>query len=492
MLRLARRRRGSSLAGCLLAGVLLATGVARAAEGDGSPATAPASGPAVKRFTLPELLSKARESSPTIQASHHSVRIAEAKLLEAKLALIPQGNFEFFVAPAPKVDCALPDDIMISPSVTAEERASADWKAKHCLTTPSMPTPQLVGVEGILLRMELTLAWPIYTFGKYTAAKEAARAGVSAEHGRAGLARAQVEQDVRRAYYGLKLARELRSTIDEGKGHLDDAIKKVKEDLDQDKGSSTVTDLRRLQVMNAEVNARRYETDRGEALALAALRALIPGLKNFDIDEEVLEAPTTAVRPVVDYMDRARQHRPEVHQIDAGVAARRAALKLTKASFFPDLVLVGRVSYAYTSSAEKPQNAFYNNPLNGLGFGAGLALRLTWDYGIKAARLSRARAELLETQALRRAALDGIDLEVERARTDMSEALNRIEVTQEGERVARQWLKAVSEKHSAGLSEAKEVGDALNAFFQMRLRWLQALYDSRIAEVNLMRATGAE
>jgi outer membrane protein TolC len=490
MLRLARRRRCSSLAGCLLAGVLLATGVARAA--DAQPASQPAGGPAVKRYTLPELLGKAREVSPSIQASQYSLRIAEAKLLEAKLAIIPQGNFEFFIAPAPKVDCSLPDDIMISPSVSAEERASADWKAKHCLTTPSMPTPQLVGVEGVLLRMELTVAWPLYTFGKYSAAKEAARAGVSAEHGRMGLARAQVEHDVRRAYYGLKLARELKSTIDEGKGHLDDAIKKVKEDLDQDKGSSTVTDLRRLQVMNAEVNARRYETDRAETLALAALRAIIPGLKSFDIDEELLEAPASTVRPVTDYQERALHQRPEIHQLDAGVAARRAALKLTKASFFPDLVLVGRVSYAYTSSAEKPQNAFYNNPLNGVGFGAGLALRLTWDYGIKAARLSRARAELLETQALRRAALGGIELEVERARTDLFEAFNRIEVTHEGERVARQWLKAVSEKHSAGLAESKELGDALNAFFQMRLRWLQALYDARIAEANLTKATGTE
>jgi outer membrane protein TolC len=86
----------------------------------------------------------------------------------------------------------------------------------------------------------------------------------------------------------------------------------------------------------------------------------------------------------------------------------------------------------------------------------------------------------------------GIELEVERARTDLEEALNRIEVTREGERVAKQWLKAVSEKHSAGLAESKEVGDALNAFFQMRLRWLQAIYDARMAEAHLTRATGAE
>ncbi|MBI5480239.1 MAG: TolC family protein, partial [Deltaproteobacteria bacterium] len=439
---------------------------------------------------LPMLLGKAREASPSVEASFHSLRAAEAQLAEAKRLLIPTGNLEVLLAPTPRIDCNLPDDVVTT--ATPEERASKDWRARHCLTTPSMPTPQLVGIEGFMVRFELTLAWPIFTFGKLTAAREAASAGVSAGHGRVGQARAQVEHEVRRAYFGLKLARELRSTIDEGKGHLDDAIKKVKEDLDQDQGSSTVTDLRRLQVLAAEVNARRFETDRGEAMALAALRALIPGLKHFDIDDAPLEAPPVAIRPAADYVEQARHRRPEVRLIDAGLAARRAAVKLQRATFFPDLLIVGRLSYAYTSSAETPQNAFFNNPLNGLGFGGGLALRLSWDYGIKAARLARARAELLETQALRRAALGGIELEVEKARADIDESRRRIDATHEGERVANQWLNAVSQKHSMGLAETKEFGDALSAFFQMRLRWLQALYDSRMAQASLIKATGTE
>jgi outer membrane protein TolC len=472
-----------------VAWLLLATGVAQAAGGE-QPASAPASGAAARRYTLPLLLAKARESSPSVEASLYSLRVAEAQLSEAKRMLIPSGNLDVLLAPTPKVNCDLPDDIVTT--ATAEERATKEWRARHCLTTPSMPTPQLVGIEGFLVRFELSLAWPVFTFGKLTAAREAARAGVSAGHGRMGLARAAVEHDVRRAYYGLKLARELRSTIDEGKKYVDDAIKKVKEDLDQDQGTSTVTDLRRLQILNAEVKARRFETDRGEAIAMAALRALIPGLKGFDIDEEPLEAPAASSRSVADFQDQARHHRAEVRLVDAGVAARRAALKLQQATFFPDVLVVGKLSYAYTSSAEAPSNAYFNNPLNGLGFGGGLALRLSWDYGIKTARLARARAELLETQALRRAALGGIDLEVEKAHAEIDEARKRIDATHEGERVANLWLKAVSEKHSMGLSETKELGDAVSAFFQMRLRWLQALYDARMAEASLIKATGAE
>jgi outer membrane protein, multidrug efflux system len=450
----------------------------------------PAGASAVRRYTLPMLLGKAREASPTIEASFHSLRVAEAQLSEARRAVIPQGTFDVLLAPTPKVDCDLPDDILTT--ATPEERKSRDWRARHCLTTPSMPTPQLVGIEGFLVRFELNLAWPIYTFGKLTAAREAASAGVSAGHGRVDQARANVEHEVRRAYYGLKLARELKSTIDEGKEHLDKALKTVKEDLDEGKGTSTVTDLRRLQVLIAEVEARRFETERGETLAMAALRALIPGLKQFDIDDEPLETPAAAVRTAAEYQEEARHHRPEVRLLDAGVAARRAALKLQRASFFPDLLVVGRLSYAYTSSADIPQNAFYSNPLNGLGFGGGLALRLTWDYALKTARLARVRAEMLEAQALRRAALGGIGLEVEKAHAEVDESLKRAAATRRGERMAQAWLNAVAQKHAMGLAETREFGDALGAFFQMRLRWLQALYDAHLGEASLIRATGGE
>ncbi|HEY3356938.1 MAG TPA: TolC family protein, partial [Polyangia bacterium] len=359
---------------------------------------------------------------------------------------------------------------------------------------PAKPTPRFVGFAGIFLRTEVNLAWPIYTFGKLSSAIEAARAGVTAGQGRLAQARAQVELQLKQAYYGLKLARELKGTIDEGKGHLDSAYKQIKEQLDEGKGAATVTDLRRLQVLLADVDSRRLEVLRGEALALAGLHALIPvGLpRDFDIDEEPLEGPPEAVKPLDDYLHVASMRRPEVKMLDAAVAARRAAIGVQKGTFYPDVLLVARFSYAYTSSADTPQNSFFSNPLNGLGFGGGLALRLSWDYGLKLARLSKARAELLETQALRRQALGGIDLEIAKARLELDEAQHRIDVTHKGERAAQAWLNAVAQNFGIGLAETRDFSDALMAFFQMRLRWLQALFDAQIAHASLIKAAGAE
>jgi hypothetical protein len=45
---------------------------------------------------------------------------------------------------------------------------------------------------------------------------------------------------------------------------------------------------------------------------------------------------------------------------------------------------------------------------------------------------------------------------------------------------------------SAGLVEPKELGDALLAWFNMRARVLQAIFDWDVAVVSLKRATGAQ
>jgi HAE1 family hydrophobic/amphiphilic exporter-1 len=469
----------------------LALVVVLGAAGSAHAQEAVAAQPAPPRYSLPQLLAKAREIYPGVEAGRHALRVAEAQLLEAKMAYLPQGTIDGLVAPAPEIRCGMPEDLAAGTPAAQRDRA---WREQHCLTTPSVPTPRLVGVSGVFLRAEVNLAWPVYTFGKLSAALAAAHAAVSAGEGKLGQARARLEEELRRAYHGLKLARELKATIEEGKEHLDKALRQTQEELREGKGAATVTDLRRLQVIVAEVDARRLEVVRGETLALAGLRVLVPvGLpRNFDIDEEPLDRPPEEVRPLDDYQDVARKHRPEVRLLDAAVAARQAALDLQAATFYPDLLLVARFSYAYTSSADVPQNVFYSNPLNGLGFGGGLALRLSWDYGLKVARLRRARAELAETGALRRQAVGGVLLEVEKARLELTEAQARVDTTRRGERAAQAWLTAVAQNFGIGLAETRDFSDALLAFFQMRLRWLQALYDAQIAHAALLKASGAE
>jgi outer membrane protein TolC len=65
-------------------------------------------------------------------------------------------------------------------------------------------------------------------------------------------------------------------------------------------------------------------------------------------------------------------------------------------------------------------------------------------------------------------------------------------VVKAGEKAGRQWIAAIAQNLAVGLSEAKDFSDALMAFFQARIRYLQSMYDYNLAAAALTRATGVD
>jgi hypothetical protein len=61
-----------------------------------------------------------------------------------------------------------------------------------------------------------------------------------------------------------------------------------------------------------------------------------------------------------------------------------------------------------------------------------------------------------------------------------------------GERAAKAWITALAQNLAAGLAETKDFADALVAFFQFRVRVLQAAFDFNIAAATMARTTGTE
>ena len=124
-------------------------------------------------------------------------------------------------------------------------------------------------------RTEVKLIQPIFDFGKISAGVAAAEAGVGVSRQREAGARADVELNVRKAYYGLKFARDVIDMLDEGSGYVDDAQKKLDKDLANGTGNVSVTDKLRMRTVRAELDARILEAKRLQGIARDSLRTLL-------------------------------------------------------------------------------------------------------------------------------------------------------------------------------------------------------------------------
>ena len=142
-------------------------------------------------------------------------------------------------------------------------------------------------------RTELRLVQPLFTFGKISAGRNAASRGRGglAGHREVGQA-ADVELNVKKAYYGLKAARAALETLSEGMEHLDDAQKQIDGELAKGTGSVTQTDRLRLRTVRAEVDIRVLEAQKLADEARAGLRALLgpEAPADIDVDDEPLDA----------------------------------------------------------------------------------------------------------------------------------------------------------------------------------------------------------
>jgi outer membrane protein len=435
-----------------------------------------------KAYKLDELLDMARSGNPGLAANAKVTAGVEAQALEAHRSYLPTGELSSTVAPVPEIKCL------------ASANGDNDCARTSMSFVPSSAFDAFSNLRGVFTRTELRVVQPLYTFGKISAGINAADLGLEASRSKQSGQVADVELSVRRAYWGAKLAREMLSVLDEGLEYLNDAQKKIEEELADGSGNASVTDRLRLRTMRADIEARSLEARRMADLAKAGLRTLIgpDAPADLDVDDAPLETQSVPSRDLAAYNDLAHEYRPEVKALDKAVAAKRALADLEWRRQLPDLVLVGSALYAYASSIDRPQNAFANNPFNGAGVSLAAALRMPLDLFVKNAHAHRLRAEAQEAELRRSEALGGINFEVEKAYSEMKEADQRLKAVQKGEKAARQWIAAVMQNISVGLAEAKDFSDALLAFFQARTRNLQGLYDYNVAVASLTRVSGVD
>jgi outer membrane protein TolC len=438
-----------------------------------------------KPYKLDELLDLARKGNPGLLAGEKATAVVQAQLLEAKRSYYPMGELNSLLTYAPEIRCY---------------NAQNERDQQNCVSTGQALGANSAGFlkaitpAGVFTRTELRLIQPLYTFGKLTAGVEAAESGVKASHQRESGMLADLELNIRKAYWGAKLARAILATLNEGSGYLDQAQDKIEQELKDGSGDASITDRLRLRTMRAEIDARILEAKRGAELARSGLRALIgpDAPTDLEVDEADIEALTIPARTVSRYEEAAVQTRPEVKALDYLVASKRALAELETRRQYPDLVLIGTAAYAYASSVDTPQNSYFNDPFHSLGAGIAAGFRMPLDLGVKNARAIKLRAEADEAEQKRREALSGINFEVEKAYTEMKEAEDRMQVVRKGEKAGRQWIAAIAQNLAVGLAEAKDFSDALLAFFQARVRYAQSIYDYNLAAAALTRATGTD
>ncbi len=338
-----------------------------------------------------------------------------------------------------------------------------------------------IGVSGTL---------PIYTFGKIDSIKKAAEANVRVNEWDLEKTRLQIRMDVRRAYYGLMLTRDMLYIANDVIAKLDRGIEGVVKKLESGDASVEEADRLRLEIQRDELGARILEAKRQETFAIAGLRFLTGVQTAFDIPDEPLKRPEVTLGPVVRYLTAARVFRPDINMARAGVAARRSFVDFQRAQLFPNFGLGLGFGYSIAPSAVPQTAAWIGDPFNRFGYSIGLGMQWGLDILPKQARIAQAESQLEEARAMERFALGGVAVEVENAYAVVVEAKGREENWDRAEHRAKRWISTVQDAIDLGTRDERFLIEPLRTYVFARANHEQALMDFHVALSELARVTG--
>jgi outer membrane protein TolC len=439
-----------------------------AASGSISPAPSVAVTIRPHQYSLLECLALADRNFPNLWAARARLALAHGQLNEAKWVPWFQWTAQsaFGVAPPILGTVGYPQATLNARDITGISNLEPFFQ---------------FGLSGVV---------PLYTFGKIESAREAAEANVRVSEWDMEKSHQSTRMDVRRAYYGVQLARDAKDVLSDAMDRLDKGIQGVKDKLTKGEANVTDVDRLRLEAYKQDITSQSLQAPKGEAYGLAALRFLTGIERNFDVVDEPLKRPDRPLVAIAQYLEAARIFRPDVNMARAGVVARRAQVAYGRAKLFPDFGLGAGADFISTPSASQQQNAFAADPFNHFYYTIGLGIRWSLDLLPQAARIEQAESQLEETRSLERLALGNAAYEVEKAYADAIEAKGREEAWDKAEHIAKQWISIVQDHIDLGTWDERQLLEPLRAYGNARVQHLYALMDYNVTMSGLALASG--
>lgn len=417
---------------------------------------------------LDECIRTAIKTAPEIGEAQADLELTLSKQQEAEAYRYPQVDVMALFGPAPG---AKREDI--SPTVA---------------TNSSFSMNNLTWFTSA----DLLITQPLWTFGKISENMKAAGHGIEVDKAKKQQKANEVTLEVKKYYYGILLARELKGVLSELQEYMTSGKKKVQELIDREVPSGDEMDLHKIDAYAGTVNKYMEEALKGERLALAALKTRIGMGDNVEIEvaTDRLVMDNDPPTDIESFIERSRLQRPEFKQLKEGLAARTALVDAAKANYYPDIFLAGVLSWAYADKRDRIDNPYITDRFQHAYGGVALGIKWHLDFGIIGSKVATEQAQLNRLQSTNSYAEAFIPLQIRKAWLEMKEAEKVVVITKDAFNSAKKWGAAALANFDFGIGNPKDIFDAVEIYGKMKADHYQAIYNYKLAKANLEYAVG--
>lgn len=410
--------------------------------------TAPAAAEPARILGLEEAIAAAREHQPQLAQAAAARGAAEARLAQARAALMPQVSASSFYQRATD-----------NPQVAD---GYSPYRTSNRFSF-SVSASQLLYDGGQALY-------------SYAAVKANARAGGQNER----LALDQVVYNVRAAFFTARAARALVKVQEETLANEGKHLEQIQGFVAV--GTHPEIDLAQVQADMANARLALINAQNAYATAKSQLNLAmgVEGPLDYDVADDPMPAVQGEDQSTESLLPEAGAARPDLAALEEEIKAQESSLSAVKAAYWPKLNL--------STSYSKTGNDVETLPWNWAG-----GVTLDWSLfqgGLTRAQAAEARQNFLSLKAQRAALKQQIRLDVEQATLAIRAASTAITTADDVIVNAKKRLDLAEGRYQTGIGNIIELGDAQVALTNAEAQKVQAEYNLSSARAQLLKALG--
>ena len=341
-------------------------------------------------------------------------------------------------------------------------------------------------------RIEAEAIQPLYTWGEVNNTIKAADFGYQLEQANVADKEAEIALRTGQLYMSVLLTEELFRLTD----RIGNVLEQAKEEIERllEDGDSDVddADLFQVQISEQEFNRRVVEvTQQREVARMALTRQLnLPDGTIIAPSNATLEPLPYSLDSLETYFAMAFDHRPELAQAKAGLAARSALVDVARSDFYPKLFAGLSADFSYAAGRFRQPSPYVSDAFRSRSLQVGLGFRQNLNFLQTKARVEQARAEYNQVKYQEEAAYLLILFEVESAYRELIIKEAALEAQNESLRISREWLLTEMNNFEFDLGDTENLVRAVQASLQLEATYYEAVNAYNVALLELFDACG--
>ena len=426
-----------------------------------------------QKLTLEQCLERAR-------TYNHELRNA---VLETEAASMQKK--EAFTNYFPRISANVMAFRMFDEMVKADGTYPQEIAALSEQFIPLIGQPFSVSEFNRAYAISATLIQPLFHGGQIVNGNKLARVQEDVMALKHQLTEKEVVQKVTECYWQLAQVRYNMSTLDAAEKQVEAVMEQVENFLRA--GVTTRNSLLKVRLRQQELSSNRLKLENADhvlRLLLAQQIGIEPALadKDFDIvlEDKTLEQPIEAV---AGQLGLSPDHREELQLLGKAVEAQELQVKMERGKYLPHLA-VGLAGYhtGLGGFSDGVKSYMHTNMNNGLVFGT-LAIPISDWWGGNYA-MKRQKIKLQQAQNDRENARQMLQIDIERAWTNLQEAYKQTQIAQASCDEAAENLRMSTDQYRMSTCTLTDLLDAetLNRQAQNNLAQAKANYQIALAD----------